>query len=46
MILAETWYKTHNGKLLAIVETLKTWCYYLEGRKHKIFVLIDYNYLR
>ena len=43
MILAETYYKTHNGKLLAIVEAFKTWCYYLEGYKHEFFVLTDYN---
>ena len=23
MILAKTWYKTHDGKLLAIIETFK-----------------------
>ncbi len=31
MIPAETWYKTYNGELLAIVETFKTWRYNLEG---------------
>ncbi len=29
MILAETWYKTHNQELLAIVEAFKTWRHYL-----------------
>ena len=45
MISAETWYETHDGKLLAIVKVLKTWHYYLEGYKHEIFVLTDYNNL-
>ena len=31
MILAETRYETHNGKLLAIVKTFKTWSHYLKG---------------
>ena len=43
MISIETWYKTHNGKLLAIVEAFKTWRQYLEGCKHEILVLTDYN---
>ena len=45
MILAETWYKTYNGKLLAIVKDFKTWRHYLEGCKHKVLVLTDYNNL-
>ena len=45
MILAETWYKTHNGKLLAIVEAYKTWHHYLEGCKHEMFVLTNHNNL-
>ena len=45
MIPVETWYKTHNGKLLAIVEAFKTWCHYLEKCKHKVLVLIDHNNL-
>ena len=43
MIPAEPCYKTHNGKFLAIVEELKTWRYYLEGCKHEVLVLTDYN---
>ena len=43
MILVKTQYKTHNGKLLAIIEALKTWHYYLEDYKHEIFVFIDHN---
>ena len=31
MILAETRYETHDGELLAIVETFKTWRHYLKG---------------
>ncbi len=45
MIPAKTQYETHDGKLLAIVEVFKTWRYYLEGCKHKILMLIDYNNL-
>ena len=40
MISAETWYKTHNQELLAIVEAFKTWRHYLEGCKYKILVLL------
>ena len=46
MIPAETQYKTHDGKLLAIVEAFKIWRHYLEGCKHEIFVLTDHNNLR
>ena len=46
IIPAETWYKTHDDKLLAIVEAFKTWCHYLEGYKHKVFILTDHNNLR
>ena len=46
MIPAKTRYKTHNGKLLAIIEAFKTWRYYLEGCKHNILVLTDHNNLR
>ena len=45
MIPAETWYKTHDGELLAIVEAFKTWRHYLEGCKHEVLVLMDYNNL-
>ena len=43
MISVETQYKTHNGELLAIVETSKTWQHYLESCKHKVFVFKDHN---
>ena len=46
MIPAEIRYKTHDGKFLAIVKAFKIWRYYLEGSKHKILVLTDYNNLR
>ena len=46
MIPAETWYKTHNGKLLAIVEAFKTWRHYLKGCKHEVLVLTDHNNLQ
>ncbi len=46
MISAETQYKTHDGKLLAIVEVSKTWRHYLEGCKHEVLVLTDHNNLQ
>ena len=46
MIPAETRYETHDGELLAIVEAFKTWRHYLEGCKHEVLVLTDYNNLR
>ena len=45
MISSETWYKTHDQKLLAIVKAFKTWCYYLEGCKFEVFVLTNDNNL-
>ena len=45
MIPAKTWYKTHNGQLLAIVEAFKTWQHYLEGCKHEVLVLTNHNNL-
>ena len=45
MISTKTWYETHNGKLLAIVKAFKTWRHYLEGCKHKVFVLTNHNNL-
>ena len=45
MIPVETRYKTHNGKLLAIVEAFKTWRHYLEGCKHKMLVFTNHNNL-
>ncbi len=46
MIPAETHYETHNQELLAIVEAFKTWRHYLEGCKHEVLILTDYNNLR
>ena len=45
MIPAESRYKTHNAKFLAIVEAFKTWRYYLEGCKHKVLVLTNHHNL-
>ena len=45
MILAETWYKTHNAELLAIFKVFKTWRHYLEGCKHEVLVLTKHNIL-
>ena len=45
MIPEETQYKTHNGKLLAIIKAFKTWHHYLEGCKHKVLIFTDNNNL-
>ena len=45
MIPAKIQYKTHNGELLAIVETFKTWRHYLKGCKHKVLLLTNHNNL-
>ena len=46
MIPPETRYETHDSKLLAIVETFKTWRHYLEGYKHKVLIFTNHNNLR
>ena len=43
IISAKTQYKTHNGKLLPIVEAFKTWRHYLKNCKYEIFILTDHN---
>ena len=45
MILAETRYKSHNNKFLAIIEAFKTWKHYLKRSQHEVFVLTNYNNL-
>ena len=44
MIPAKTRYKTHDGKLLAIVQAFKTWGHYLKRCKHEVFFLTDHNH--
>ena len=46
MILAETWYETHNKELLAIVKAFKTWKHYLKGCKYEVLMLIGQNNLQ
>ena len=46
MIPVETRYETHDGELLSIVKTFKTWRHYLEGSQHEVLILTDYNNLR
>ncbi len=46
MIPAQIRYETHDQELLAIVETFKTWCHYLEDCKYKVLFLTDNNNLR
>ena len=43
MISVETRYKAYDGKLLTIVETFKTWKYYLKDCKHEILIFTNYN---
>ena len=43
MISTKTQYKIYNGKLLAIVETFKTWCNYYKSCKYELFVHINFN---
>ena len=46
MILVETRYETHDGKVLAIVEAIKMWRHYLEGSQHKVLIITNHNNLR
>ena len=43
IIPAKTWYKTHDGELLAIVEAFKIWRHYLKGCKYEVLVFTDHN---
>ena len=45
MILAETWYKICDGKLLAIVKALTIRQHYLKGCKHKLLMFINHSNL-
>lgn len=45
IILAETWYKTYDQKLLAIVEAFKIWRHYLKSYKCKMLVFNNHNNL-
>jgi len=38
-------YKTHDLKLLIIIETFKQWCHYLKKSSHSIEILTDHNNL-
>ena len=46
MIFIETWYKTYDQELLAIVETFKSWRHYLDSCKYMKLVLINHKKLR
>lgn len=43
MIFVETQYEIQNKKLMTIITAFKTWRYYLEDYKYKLFILIDNN---
>lgn len=46
MIPIETWYKTHDKELLAIIKAFKIWRYYQEDYKYEVLILTDYNNLQ
>lgn len=46
MTPAERNYDTHDGELLALVESFKTWRQYVEGARHQINWLTDHNNLQ
>lgn len=46
MLLIEQNYKTQDAELFAIIESLKTWCYYLKEAAHTILVFTNYNHLK
>lgn len=39
-------YETHNQELLAIVESFKHWCHYLESAQHEVLVLTNHHNLK
>ena len=43
MISAKIQYKTHNGKLFAIIEDFKKWFHYFKSYKYKMLIITDYN---
>ena len=45
LIPAETRYKTHDNKLLTIVEAFKTRKHYLKGSQHEVLILTNHNNL-
>ena len=45
MIVAKTYYETHDAELLAIIEAFKNWHHYLERYQYKFLVLTDHNNL-
>ena len=46
IISAETWYKTHNEGLFAIVELFKSWKQYLKDCNYEVLVLTNHNNFR
>lgn len=39
-------YKTHNGKLLAIIKVFKTWNHYSKDCKYQVFIFPNNNNLQ
>ena len=46
IIPVETWYKTRDQELLAIIEAFKNWCHYLEGFTFEVLVLTNHYNVR
>ncbi len=46
MIPTEIQYKTHDRKVLTIVEAFNTWKHYQKDCKYKVLMLIDHNHLQ
>lgn len=45
LLLAELNYEIHDKELLAIVRAMEEWKHYLEGAKHKVQILTNYQNL-
>lgn len=45
MIIAETQYKTHNNKLLAIVNVFKTCYHFIKSCKYEFLIITNHNNL-
>ena len=43
MIPVKTWYKTYDGKFLAIIKAFNTYRHYLEGCKYEVLIFTDDN---
>lgn len=42
----ETYYESHDNKLLAFIKAFKIWRYYLKNYKYELFIFTNNNNLR